>query len=71
MAEAFEHLREMGVLNAPLAKRLQGAVGLRHVAIRAYRSIDGAIVDSITHDRLDDFRAFARAVLTEITPSTE
>jgi len=71
MAEAFEHLQEMGVLDAPLAKRLQGAVGFRNVAIHAYRSIDWAIVHSITHERLDDFRAFARAVLNEITPTTE
>ena len=71
MAEAFEHLQEMGVLDAPLAKRLQGAVGFRNVAIHAYRSIDWAIVHSITHERLDDFRAFARAVLSEITPTTE
>jgi uncharacterized protein with HEPN domain len=41
------------------------------VAIHAYRSIDWAIVHSITHERLDDFRQFARAVLAEITPSTE
>jgi uncharacterized protein YutE (UPF0331/DUF86 family) len=47
MAEAFEHLQEMGVLDAPLAKRLQGAVGFRNVAIHA------------------------RAVLSEITPTTE
>jgi uncharacterized protein YutE (UPF0331/DUF86 family) len=40
MAEAFEHLQEMGVLDAPLAKRLQGAVGFRNVATHAYRSID-------------------------------
>lgn len=66
MAEAFEHLQEMGVLDAPLATRLQGAVGFRNVAIHAYRSIDWAIVHSITHERLDDFRAFARAVLNEI-----
>jgi uncharacterized protein YutE (UPF0331/DUF86 family) len=71
MAEAFEHLQEMGVLHAPLAKRLKGAVGFRNVAIHAYRSIDWAIVHSITHERLDDFRQFARAVLAEITPSTE
>lgn len=71
MAEAFEHPQEMGVLDAPLAKRLQGAVGFRNVAIHAYRSIDWAIVHSITHERLDDFRAFARAVLNEITPTTE
>jgi uncharacterized protein YutE (UPF0331/DUF86 family) len=56
MAAAFDHLREMHVLDAPLAKRLKGAVGFRNVAIHAYRDIDWAIVHSITHERLDDFR---------------
>jgi Uncharacterized conserved protein len=66
MAEAFDHLREMGVLEASLASRLKGAVGFRNVAIHAYRSIDWAIVHSITHERLDDFRQFARSVLTSL-----
>lgn len=63
MAEAFDHLQEMGVLEASLARRLKGAVGFRNVAIHAYRSIDWAIVHSITHERLDDFRQFAGSVL--------
>jgi len=63
MAEAFDHLQAMEVLDASLAKRLKGAVGFRNVAIHAYRSIDWEIVHTITHDRLDDFRQFARSVL--------
>jgi uncharacterized protein YutE (UPF0331/DUF86 family) len=46
-------------------------ISIRNVAIHADRSIDWAIVHSIMHERLDDFRRFARAVLAEITPSTE
>jgi len=71
MAGAFDQLREMGVLSAALADRLKGAVGFRNVAIHAYRSIDWTIVHTITHDRLDDFRQFARAVLDEIDTSSE
>ncbi len=63
MAEAFDHLRAMDVLEASLAKRLKGAVGFRNVAIHAYRSIDWEIVHTITHERLGDFRQFARSVL--------
>lgn len=62
MADAFEHLYQMDIISAPLAKRLEGAVGFRNVAIHAYRSIDWEIVHSITHERLDDFRQFARSV---------
>jgi uncharacterized protein YutE (UPF0331/DUF86 family) len=63
MADAFDHLREMDVVSAPIAKRLKGAVGFRNIAIHAYRSIDWEIVHSITHERLDDFRQFARSIL--------
>ena len=63
MVEGFDRLHEMGVLSATLAQRLQGAVGFRNVAVHAYRSVDWQIVHSITHERLDDFRRFARAVL--------
>lgn len=66
MAGAFDQLRE-----AALADRLKGAVGFRNVAIHAYRSIDWTIVHTITHDRLDDFRQFARAVLDEIDTSSK
>lgn len=63
MAEGFDRLHDMGVLPAELARRLKGAVGFRNVAVHAYCSIDWQIVHSITHDRLEDFRRFARAIL--------
>ena len=63
MAEAFGRLRDMGLLPGDLADRLKGAVGFRNVAIHAYRSIDWTIVHTITHERLDDFREFARLVM--------
>jgi uncharacterized protein YutE (UPF0331/DUF86 family) len=66
MAGAFDHLQELDVISAALASRLKGAVGFRNVAIHADRSIDWAIVHSITHERLDDVRAFARAVLSHL-----
>jgi uncharacterized protein YutE (UPF0331/DUF86 family) len=66
MAEAFVHLREMGLISAELADRLQGSVGFRNVAIHAYRSIDWAIVHNITHERLDDFRQYARQVMAHL-----
>ena len=66
MAEAFGRLRDMGLLPGDLADRLKGAVGFRNVAIHAYRSIDWAIVHTITHERLDDFREFARLVMARL-----
>jgi len=66
MAEAFARLHDMGFLPVDLANRLKGAVGFRNVAIHAYRSIDWAIVHNITHERLDDFRKFARLVIDHL-----
>jgi len=66
MAEAFGRLHDMGLLPGDLANRLKGAVGFRNVAVHAYRSIDWAIVHTITHDRLDDFREFARLVMAHL-----
>lgn len=71
MAEAFEHRRDMGIISAELADDLQGAVGVRNVAIHAYRSIDGAIVHTITHEHLDDFRQFTRRVLAHLDQPSE
>jgi len=32
------------------------------VAVHRYRAVDWAVVHGITHERLDDFHAFAAAV---------
>lgn len=66
MAGGFDRLHNMSVLPGALANRLKGAVGFRNVAIHAYRDIDWAIVHSITHERLDDFRRFARQVVAHL-----
>jgi uncharacterized protein YutE (UPF0331/DUF86 family) len=63
MAGAFDDLRDLHIVPEALANRLKGAVGFRNVAIHAYRDIDWRIVHTITHERLDDFRQFARHVL--------
>lgn len=69
MAEVFDQLQTMDVIPGALAERMKGAVGFRNVAIHAYRSIDWAIVHAITHERLDDFRQFAKGVLKELKSS--
>jgi uncharacterized protein YutE (UPF0331/DUF86 family) len=40
MAEAFDHLRGMDILDQALARRLKGAVGFRNVTVHNYRAID-------------------------------
>lgn len=66
MAGVFAALGEAGVLSPELTGRMRAAVGFRNVAVHAYQSIDWAVVHRISHDHLDDFRAFAQAVLAAI-----
>ena len=66
MAEAFDHLHDMDILDQELAQRLKGAVGFRNVAIHNYRSIDWQIVFAIIHEHLDDFRQFAASIVTAL-----
>lgn len=60
MAESFRRLAEQDVIPMALADRLRAAVGFRNIAVHQYQQIDWAIVHSICHEHLDDFREFAR-----------
>ena len=63
MAGVFEALADAGVLSPEVADRMRSVVGFRNVAVHAYQNIDWAIVLAISHHQLDDFRAFASAVV--------
>lgn len=60
MGETFDLLAAEGVIPEALAARMRSAVGFRNVAVHAYQAIDWEIVHAITHEGLDDFRAFAQ-----------
>jgi len=62
MGGAFDALAELGVISEALRDRLKSAVGFRNIAVHSYQAIDWAIVHAITHERLDDFRVFAKAI---------
>jgi uncharacterized protein YutE (UPF0331/DUF86 family) len=66
MGETFDGLTKLGILPADLALRMRRAVGLRSIAVHNYAEIDWAIVHQVCSTRLDDFRSFARAVLTSL-----
>ena len=61
MGEAFDQLAAAGGIDAALAGRMKAAVGFRNIAVHNYQAIDWQIVHRIIHERLDDFREFARA----------
>jgi len=60
---AFELLRDGGLLDPTLARRMAKMVGFRNVAVHDYQSPNLDIVKAIVTERLDDFRAFARRAL--------
>jgi uncharacterized protein YutE (UPF0331/DUF86 family) len=62
MAEAFDTLCQMKLIDASLAERMKKAVGFGNVAVHSYQDIDWAVVDAICKNHLDDFRAFASAI---------
>ena len=61
--QAFDLLREAGLLAPDLAERLVRMVGFRNIAVHDYRRLDLAIVRAIVREHLDDFAAFARFAL--------
>jgi uncharacterized protein YutE (UPF0331/DUF86 family) len=62
MAQAFDALGELKIIESELAVRMKKAVGFRNIAVHSYQAIDWEIVFSICHQNLDDFKRFARAV---------
>ncbi len=62
MGQTFDALAQLGIIDEHLSGRLKAAVGFRNIAVHSYQKVDWDIVHSITHQGLDDFYSFARAV---------
>lgn len=70
MADLFTVLEQAEHLSPEVASRMRSAVGFRNVAVHVYQSIDWDVVFAIADDHLDDFRAFAAAVVELTTDPT-
>ena len=66
MAAAFESLQVLQVLSPELATSMKKAVGFRNIVVHNYQEIDWEIVFNICHHKLDDFRAFAQAIVRSV-----
>jgi uncharacterized protein YutE (UPF0331/DUF86 family) len=64
MAAAFEALHTLHILSSDLANSMKKAVGFRNIVVHNYQEIDWKIVFNICHHKLDDFRAFAQAIMS-------
>lgn len=60
---AFAMLQERGLLDPSLSARMQAMVGFRNVAIHNYRKLDMTVVRAILDQRLEEFRAFVKAMI--------
>jgi len=63
MGQNFDALANAGLIDSKLASRMKKAVGFRNIMVHSYDEIDWAIVHAIGSNYLDDFKAFARAIL--------
>lgn len=61
-ATAIDRLAELGIVSPEFARRFRGIAGFRNVLVHGYLEVDLALVERVLHDRLEDFRAFARDV---------
>jgi uncharacterized protein YutE (UPF0331/DUF86 family) len=65
MGAAFDELAQIGTINTDLAQRMKSAVGFRNLAVHQYEAMDWRIVHAICTKHLDDFRTFARLIVSE------
>lgn len=63
MGQTFDLLAQAGVVDTQLADQLKKAVGFRNMAMHNYDAINWRIVHAIAQHHLQDFTAFARAVM--------
>jgi len=69
--DAFVMLFDAGVLDKGLATRMQAMVGFRNVAVHNYKALDMAILRSVLHGRLGDFKLFAQSTLASVEGGTK
>jgi uncharacterized protein YutE (UPF0331/DUF86 family) len=62
LGETFDILEKMEVLDSNTATQLKKAVGFRNIAVHAYQQLDWEIVFQISHEGMEDFKAFARSI---------
>lgn len=63
MGQTFSLLQEAGVIDGTLAASMRSAVGFRNVAVHQSSTLDMDIVSRIASKSMEDFCAFARAVM--------
>ncbi len=63
MGQTFDVLASMSLIGPELALRMKKAVGFRNIAIHNYEAIDWQITHIIATRHIEDFSAFAAAII--------
>ncbi len=63
MGQTFDVLANLLIISPEVASRMKKAVGFRNIAVHNYEAIDWQITHAIATHYLDDFAAFASAVV--------
>jgi uncharacterized protein YutE (UPF0331/DUF86 family) len=66
----FKFLKNAGIINEGLTRRMESMVGFRNIAIHDYQAIDGDILKSILVKNLKDLEDFYTAVLLHFKLAT-
>jgi uncharacterized protein YutE (UPF0331/DUF86 family) len=61
--DAFDLLKQAGILNDQLCSKMHGLVGFRNTAIHNYKKLDLNIVESIINHRLTDFQELSKILV--------
>ena len=63
-AESFDLLRQAGIIDLELSRRLQKMVRFRNIIIRRFEHLELAVLRGVITDSLDDLLAFGQRTLT-------
>ena len=63
MGQTFDVLANLKIITPEIANRMKKAVGFRNIAVHSYEAIDWQIAHAIATNHLNDFAAFAAAVV--------
>ena len=61
--DAFDLLKQAGILNDQLCSKMHGLVGFRNTAIHNYKKLDLNIVEAIINHRLTDFQELSKILV--------
>ena len=64
MADTFSELHESEIISAEVAERMIKSISFRNISVHQYQDIDWNIVYWIITSNLDDFRKFAKEILS-------